>query len=486
MRHRCWSYTFDLTDEHLTPNIADPLKHSYDVLGEQAYTKLNDISPSASLPRNISQHTPSKPESNGIPNSKLSSDPQETPNSIPPEKKETEATAPPPVRDLYAIFEAHHSSDPILSKLWTEVHTVPDWVDWPQIARGQDVFYRYGGAALTGLAYQSLLGGMGAARVVETLARTGGFSTKVARRRLFETTQHILQCTRSLEAIQPGGEGWKSSIRVRLLHAAVRQRIMKLADGRPEYYNVKEWGVPINDLDSIATIGTFSATLIWIAFPRQGIFLRKQEIIDYIALWRYIAYVVGTPTDFFATPEKAKAVMESLLYYEVRPSETSKILANNIIKSLAYQPPINASPDMLIASARWLNGHTLCDALALERPSMYYYLLMAGQCMFFMFMSYTCRFIPSWDEWKVHSVRDVYYKIIVESKYGLQGTETMFDFKYVPELSTVTELGDADHSAQLKGIELRNLKWLAFGVLFMMGSTWCMVKVVGWMWRAMF
>lgn len=57
-----------------------------------------------------------------------------------------------------------------------------------------------------------------------------------------ETTQHILQCTMSLESIQPGGEGHASSIRVRLLHAAVRQKIMKLAHQRPDYYNVKEYG----------------------------------------------------------------------------------------------------------------------------------------------------------------------------------------------------------------------------------------------------
>jgi hypothetical protein len=151
----------------------------------------------------------------------------------------------------------------------------------------------------------------GATRVVETLARTGGFSTKVARHRLFETTQHILECTRSIESIQPGGAGQASSVRVRLLHAAVRQRIMKLAKERPNYYSVEKWGVPINDLDCIATIGTFSATLIWISFPRQGIWLREQEIEDYVALWRLIAHYTGSVlmvrssdkirlTDFFA------------------------------------------------------------------------------------------------------------------------------------------------------------------------------------------
>lgn len=128
---------------------------------------------------------------------------------------------------------------------------------------------------------------------METLARTGGFSTKVARHRLFETTQYILEVTRSIEDIKPGGAGFASSIRVRLLHAAVRQRIMKLTQQRPGYYNVEKWGVPINDLDCIATIGTFSATLFWLSLPRQGIWLREREILDCLSMWRYIAFLQG-------------------------------------------------------------------------------------------------------------------------------------------------------------------------------------------------
>ena len=123
---------------------------------------------------------------------------------------------------------------------------------------------------------------MGAGRITEVLARTGGFSTKVAKHRLYETTQHILQVTKSLESIKPGGAGHQSSVRVRLLHAAVRRRIMKLAAEKPSYYSVEEFGIPINDLDSIATISTFSSTLIWLGFPRQGIFLRQQETEEYV------------------------------------------------------------------------------------------------------------------------------------------------------------------------------------------------------------
>ncbi|KAI4657890.1 uncharacterized protein J4E78_006279 [Alternaria triticimaculans] len=409
----CWGYRFEWTPEHLTPEQMKPMKFSYDVLAEECLDRLNAISPphKGALPRNDSNRAAL--------------------SSVPGTEEEKKEPLPVPKRDLYALLEENHNSDPKLAELWREVHTVPDWVDWEQIARGQDVFYRYGGPALTGLTFQSLLGGMGAARVVETLARTGGFSTKVARGRLFETTQHILQCTRTLDGLKPGGEGFASSIRVRFLHAAVRQRIMKLAKERPSYFNVEEWGIPINDLDQIATIGTFSSTLIYLSFPRQGIFLRKQEIDDYLALWRYIGYLMGTPDEWLSTPTKAKAIMESLLYHEVDPSEMSKTMANNIIYALKEEPPTFSSADMLTASARWLNGNALCDRLGLKRVSAYYWSLMAGQCLFFIFYCYTYRLFPNADRRRIDRAKEIFWTLIVKAKWGLAGTETSFDFKYL-------------------------------------------------------
>jgi hypothetical protein len=380
---------------------------------------------------------------------------------------------------LYAILRENREGDALLEEFWDEVNTVPDWVDWAQIERGQDVFYRYGGACLTGLAYQSLLGGMGAARVVETLARTGGFSTKVARNRMFETTQHILQCTKSLESIQPGGDGWASTLRVRLLHVAVRQRILALAKTKPEYYDTKAWGIPINDLDSVGTISTFSASLIWVSLPRQGLFLRQQEIVDYIALWRYIGHVIGCPTEgFLDTPDHAKKTMEALLLHEIQPTPTSRIMANNIIKSLEGQPPGFASADFLTASARWLNGNALSDELGLMRPGIYYTCLMAGQCLFFCFFCYLYRSVPSLDRKKVATLKKVLYDVIVHSKYGLHGEEAKFDFKYVPEYSTITEMGESMEPKVYSHVERRNFQTFCVAVACMGAGTWIGFKVV--------
>lgn len=465
----CWGYTFEWTPDHLTPEQTKPMKFSYDVLAEECLDRLNVISPphKGALPRNDTTRA--------------------VPASAPGTDTEKKEPLPVPKRDLYALLEEHHESDPKLAELWQQVNTVPEWVDWEQIARGQDVFYRYGGPALTGLTFQSLLGGMGAARVVETLARTGGFSTKVARGRLFETTQHILQCTRTLEGLKPGGEGFAASIRVRFLHAAVRQRIMKLAHDRPSYFNVEEWGIPINDLDQIATIGTFSSTLIYLSFPRQGIFLRQQEIVDYLALWRYIGYLMGTPDEWLSTPIKAKAMMESLLYYEVDPSEMSKVMANNIIYALKEEPPTFASADMLTASARWLNGNALCDRLGLKQVSPYYWSLMAGQCIFFIFYCYTYRLFPEADRKRIARAKDVMWNVTIKAKWGLAGTETAFDFKYVPQYDTLTQLGDIGERKQQRfSNELRNLKALGIAVGVVTLGTIISVKlalrIVGTMW----
>lgn len=70
-----------------------------------------------------------------------------------------------------------------------------------------------------------------------------------------------------------------------------------MRDENPDYYDLEAFGIPINDLDSIVTILSFSASLVWISLPRQGLFLRKQEVVDYIALWRLIAHYVGCPTE---------------------------------------------------------------------------------------------------------------------------------------------------------------------------------------------
>lgn len=89
------------------------MKYTYDTLAEECLEKLDEISPppDSQLPRN-NPRLPVKEGKDG----KV-------------EKR----------RDLYELLRDHHEEDEKLNELWTQVNTIPDWVDWEQIERGQDV-----------------------------------------------------------------------------------------------------------------------------------------------------------------------------------------------------------------------------------------------------------------------------------------------------------------------------------------------------------
>ena len=146
-----------------------------------------------------------------------------------------------------------------------------------------------------------------------------------------------------------------------------------------------------------------------------------------------------------------------------------------MIKGLEGQPPVPASADMLYAMARWLNGNELADRLGLARPSAYYWALVAGQCAFFSFESYVYRSIPYLDKKKIAMLRKAFYHMIVESKHGLSGKETHFEFKYVPEYGLITKMGESEEAKSGKSLDsqVRNLTALFCAV--------CALTVGGWM-----
>ncbi|EGC43524.1 predicted protein [Histoplasma capsulatum var. duboisii H88] len=61
-------------------------------------------------------------------------------------------------------------------------------------------------------------------------------------------------------------------------------------------YSVQSFGIPIHDLDCISTICLFSTLLLRLSLSRQGIFLREQQVVDDVALWRLVAYLLPGTT----------------------------------------------------------------------------------------------------------------------------------------------------------------------------------------------
>ncbi|KAI1347034.1 hypothetical protein F5Y01DRAFT_330120 [Xylaria sp. FL0043] len=383
-------YTFKWTELHLPRWKTDPLRYEYDTAGAEALETLQTIAKQKGF----------------------SDDPRKRP-------------------DLYQLLADNHASHDVLQKLWTQVHNVPDWVDWGQLERGQRFFYRYAAANLMGFALQGFVGENSAASgVVEVLVRTGGFSTRVLLHRLLETFQWLLQVTESLQSIQPGGAGHISTIRVRLLHASVRQRILKVLEGRPEYFDVEAHGVPVNILDSIHSIATFCCNHMWLQLPRMGVYPTKQEKEDYIALFRYLGYLLATPDEYFVTVDQAKATMESMLVHELKVTKTSRVVCFNFIKCLVDLPPFNVSREFIEAGSRVLNGDELCDQLEMGRPGWLSYACFRDHCWLVSALATAQRLSPTFDQWIIEHWKRLLHSAVIQS--GLKGA-SKFDFKYVPQ-----------------------------------------------------
>lgn len=164
---------------------------------------------------------------------------------------------------------------------------------------------------------------------------------------------------------------------------------------------MEKYGVPVNTLDSIHSITTFSCNPMWFQLPKMGIIPKQQEVDDYIALFRYIAYLIATPTEYFETSEKAKAVMESMYYHELEATQTSKVVGYNFVKCLEDLPPMNISKEFIEAGSRWFNGDELCDDLDLGRPGWYHYALMVGLSCVVMTLAFLQRWVSSFDRFMI-------------------------------------------------------------------------------------
>ena len=179
---------------------------------------------------------------------------------------------------------------------------IPCWVDWEQIQRGMDVFITFLPAAGQSLFYLSLVPGFSIPKITKVLQQTKYLAppstTEQVERRLFDTGAFVSHAMTNTEkndpasTLRPGGNGWRMALQVRVLHAKVRRYILK----NNTDWDIQEYGIPINQEDMSATLLAFSINvLVGIEFI-SGKSLSINEQKDYLALWRYIGWLLGVET----------------------------------------------------------------------------------------------------------------------------------------------------------------------------------------------
>ncbi|OBG19422.1 hypothetical protein A5765_02260 [Mycolicibacterium celeriflavum] len=217
------------------------------------------------------------------------------------------------------IASVPEAPDP-LRAFFAEVETVPEWVDWELVRRGQRAL-RAGGADGMYVARDvSLLGGYQFSGFNKTLIRTGALE-KGSNKRFAETMQWALDII-SENGMAPLGIGYRSTIRVRLIHAFVRRHVAAMPDWRGD-----EWGVPVNQTDMAATlVGALIAPPV--GALGMGLLLPPKEYEAIAHLTRYVGWLIGVDDEWLPRDFRDSV---RVLYHTVsalsEPDESTKQLA---------------------------------------------------------------------------------------------------------------------------------------------------------------
>lgn len=239
-----------------------------------------------------------------------------------------------PLRDADRFIRAaiENPDDPSLDDAPAGVHafieeleTVPDWVDYDEFADGIRAFHRDSSACLA-----AMLGGV----LVE------GFSTTIAKsffitgrlrdqgvRRLRQNNRHMI------EILLPGGletrgDGWRLSVRIRLVHAKVRQ----LFNGSDEW-DTDAGGEPLSAAQVGYALTAFSARMLQ-HMKSLGASYDDSERDGFMAVWRYSGHLMGIPeTILYRDYDDALELFRIGGLCEPDPGEESVALANSLVNS---------------------------------------------------------------------------------------------------------------------------------------------------------
>lgn len=186
---------------------------------------------------------------------------------------------------------------PAFVRLFEQVDRVPTWVDWDRMALGARTYQRTGMAGSLALSAVSLMNGYHSSAAIKPLLFTGRLDAGTARRRLAETGRFITD-TIQTDGLRRDRMGFKSSVKVRMIHAFVRRLITR--SGR---WDASAWGTPINQADMASTNLSFSIAMVH-SVRQLGMRISREEADALIHLWRYSGYLSGVDLSLLPTTEE--------------------------------------------------------------------------------------------------------------------------------------------------------------------------------------
>jgi hypothetical protein len=183
-----------------------------------------------------------------------------------------------------------------LRRFFELVDKGPAWLDRSQLNEGARAQQFTGMAGFYVLRDMALMGGYTYFNSMnQTLAATGALSKNVALR-LGETGKWLADATKP-DGLLRFGDGFITTIRVRMVHALVRRALTN-----KKTWDEDTWGVPINQIDMLATYLAFGPVTI-IGARLFGVPITSKEASAAMHMWRYTGWLMGVDDRWLAVGE---------------------------------------------------------------------------------------------------------------------------------------------------------------------------------------
>ena len=193
--------------------------------------------------------------------------------------------------------EALRDAPDSLRAFFREAETPPEWLDYASLAPGVRMFHRNSQLILAAFVAGVLIEGF-TTNIAKSFFITGRVRDQGVRR-LGQNNRHMI------EIFLPGGlyrdgDGWKLSVRIRIVHARLRYLL-----NHSEDWDTEAWGAPISAAHLGYAISAFSARLL-LHMKTLGARYNDEEHASFMAVWRYTGHLMGIPeTILFRDAEEA-------------------------------------------------------------------------------------------------------------------------------------------------------------------------------------
>lgn len=215
-----------------------------------------------------------------------------------------------------------------LRMFFARLDTPPDWFDPETALRGSRLFYRFPYVFTASLVGAGLVEGFSSG-IAKSFLYTGRlFDGDQGVRRLKQNNRH------QVELFLPGGlerqgEGWKLTVRLRLVHAQIRRLIAAQPD-----WDRDAWGCPISAAHLGLANTVFSARVLRYIQRLLLLKISAEEREGFMHIWRYQGYLMGIPDVLvFSTEEEANHLFDIGLMCEPPPPMESIAMANTLINA---------------------------------------------------------------------------------------------------------------------------------------------------------